>query len=250
MTDPTTGELKGFAGDILVPSFDKLILSMSPTAAVQTLTYHLTEMHVETNNPNEGILTSVAVNKMKQLQRISNSTINLFNRAFIRPQLQTEAGRSFRLTTDERASIQHWMITSEDNSKSVLSTVTTELSWSNNFPWSYNYAFSTSLISTSLDNHWTCFMPALEYSGSSTMSRINAEEANRLWAQINKPENWRDAQNIPMAGSKTLERLRGNSRVTEWVNAMTHDQLQCLRREVQQVQEQHCLSGHDRRWSQ
>ena len=57
--------------------------------------------------------------------------------------------------------------------------------------------FSTSLISTSLDNHWTCFMQALEYSGSSTMSRINAEEANRLWAQINKPENWRDAQNIP-----------------------------------------------------
>lgn len=54
------------------------------------------------------------------------------------------------------------------------------------------------------------------------MSRINAEEANRLWAQINKPENWRDAQNIPIAGSKTLERLRGNSRVTEWVNAMTN----------------------------
>ena len=175
MTDPTTGELKGFAGNILMLSFDKLILSMSPTAAVQTLTYHLTEMHVETNNPNEGILTSVAVNKMKQLQRISNSTINLFNRAFIRPQLQVEAVRSFRLTTCERASIQHWMITSEDNSKSVLSTVTTELGWSNHFLWSCNYAFSTSLISTSLDSHWTCFMQALEYSGSSTMSRINAE---------------------------------------------------------------------------
>lgn len=92
MTDPTTGELKGFAGNILMLSFDKLILSMSPTAAFQTLTYHLTEMHVETNNPNEGILTSVAVNKMKQLQRISNSTINLFNR--------DSSGHNFRLKQD------------------------------------------------------------------------------------------------------------------------------------------------------
>lgn len=142
--DPTTGQLMGMQGNILRPTFDKAIWSTDPGAAVTTCVYNTTELHLESKDHTTWYLTCVVVNKLKQLQGIGNNTVNLFNRAFIRPQLQIEAGNVVKFTADEQASTQTWEVTSmRDNT--VLHQVTSELSWDSSYLWSFSYVFPTSL---------------------------------------------------------------------------------------------------------
>ena len=137
MKDVATEQIKGINGSTLMPSFDKVILSRSPTQAVTTAFYHYTEGHFTTNN-GQMILSSFTVNKGQQLVRLGNKSINLFNRAYLMPQLQVEAGSTIKFTTDELASTQHWVLES-NNDQSIMSRIATTLSWGNGYLWTYNY---------------------------------------------------------------------------------------------------------------
>ena len=77
MKDVATEQIKGINGSTLMPSFDKVILSRSPTQAVTTAFYHYTEGHFTANN-GQMILSSFTVNKGQQLVRLGNKSINLF----------------------------------------------------------------------------------------------------------------------------------------------------------------------------
>ena len=215
--EPTLGD----EWHILMPEFDKAIWSTDPGAAITTCVYHATELHLESANRNTWMLTCVVVNKLKQLQRLGNKTVDVFNRGYIRPQLQIQAGNVMRFTVDEQASTQIWEVTSSrDNT--VLHQVTAELSWSNNYMWTYNYVFPTSLISAENDHHFICFLQYLEYSGATELQQLSTEETVRLWELLSTLQNWRHLQQISMGGNKTMERLRGNIRVIEWITANTN----------------------------
>ena len=218
---PTTNRLLGISGNILMPEFDKAIWSTDPGAAVTTCAYHATELHLESANHHTWMLTCVVVNKLKQLQRLGNNTVDIFNRGYVRPQLQIQAGNVMRFTVDEQVSTQIWEVTSSrDNT--VLHQVTTELSWSNNYMWTYNYVFPTSLISAENNDHFICFLQSLEYSGATVLQQLSTDETVRLWGLLSTPQNWRHLQQISMGGNKTMERLRGNARVIEWITANTN----------------------------
>ena len=87
MVDQQTCQLRGIMGSTL-PNFHKMILSKIQTGAVTTAFYHATAGHVVTDNKEQDVLTSITVNKDQQLVRLGNKTVNLFNRAYIIPQLQ------------------------------------------------------------------------------------------------------------------------------------------------------------------
>ena len=97
---PTSNRLLEMSGNILMPEFDKAIWSTDPGAAITTCVYHAPELHLESANHNTWMLTCVVVNKLKQLQRLGNKTVDVFNRGYIRPQLQIQAGNVMRFTVD------------------------------------------------------------------------------------------------------------------------------------------------------
>ena len=88
--------------------------------------------------------------------------------------------------------------------------------------WTYNYVFPTSLISAENDDHFICFLQSLEYSGATVLQQLSTEETVRLWGLLSTPQRWRHLQQISMGGNKTMERLRGNIRVIEWITANTN----------------------------
>ena len=114
----------------LMPSFDKMILSKSPTGAVTTAFYHATDRHVVTANKEQYVLTSVTASKDQQFVRLGNKTMNLLNRAYTMPQLQVECGSTVKFTTDEISSTEHGTLMS-NNDQAVMAKVATTLSWSN-----------------------------------------------------------------------------------------------------------------------
>ena len=95
----------------------KMIMSTTPRAAIETLLYKTSEVHVVNNNGNTWILVSWCPNRRQQEFRMGNQLIGFFNRGYQHSQLQLECGNKIRLTTDEKASIQIW---------------------ENNVMWSYN----------------------------------------------------------------------------------------------------------------
>ena len=159
--------------------FRQDVLSRSPAQAVTTAFYHFTEGHIV---PNSGqmILSSFSVNKNRQLVRLGNKTVNLFNRAYMMPQLQVEAGSTLKFTTDERATTQHWVLES-DNDQSVMSRVATMLSWGNSYLWTYNYVFPTSLVVDNNSDHWMALLQAIEYAGATCINRLPQQEGQRIW---------------------------------------------------------------------
>ena len=165
MVDQQTGQLRGIMGSKLMPSFNKMILSKSPTGAVTTAFYHATEGHVVTDNKEQYVLTSIMVNKNKDQQfvRLGHKTVNLFNRAYIIPQVQVECGSTWRFTTDEISSTQHWTLMS-NNDQAVMAKIATTLSWSNSFLGTYNYVFPTAVVTNSeSDDHCQALLHAVAY---------------------------------------------------------------------------------------
>lgn len=216
MKDVATEQIKGINGSTLMPSFDKVILSRSPTQAVTTAFYHYTEGHFTTNS-GQMILSSFTVNKGQQLVRLGNKSINLFNRAYLMPQLQVEAGSTIKFTTDELASTQHWVLES-NNGQGIMSRIATTLSWGNGYLWTYNYVFPTSLVVDDNSDHWKALLQAVEYAGATCINKLPQQECQRIWTLLTDASNYQPLRQLQLAGTKTPERLRGNSQVIEWVN--------------------------------
>lgn len=215
---PTTTNLVGLRGNTFMPRFDKMILSADPGAAISTLAYHLTELHAETQQPTTWKLLSWTPEVHKLLQRLGAMKINIFNRAYCRPQLQLEAGHSIHFTTVEQASINTWDVVSTGDNN-VLSEVMGQLSWLNNYLWTFNYVFSTTLVNNDINNdHNIVLLQALEYAGAQVINRLSQDERQRLWTILDSNQQWSGLKHIQMGGSKTTERLRGNPKIVEWVN--------------------------------
>ena len=164
----------------LMPSFDKMILSKSPTGAVTTAFYHATDRHVVTANKEQYVLTSVTASKDQQFVRLGNKTMNLLNRAYTMPQLQVECGSTVKFTTDEISSTEHWTLMS-NNDQAVMAKVATTLSWSNRSLWAYNYVFPTAVVTNNDSGHWRALLQAIHYAGATCLNRLPQQEFQRLW---------------------------------------------------------------------
>ena len=186
-----------------------------PNTGCNNSLYHYTEGHFTTNS-GQMILSSFTVNKGQQLVRLGNKSINLFNRAYLMPQLQVEAGSTIKFTTDELASTQYWVLES-NNDQSIMSRIATTLSWSNGYLWTYNYVFPTSLVVDDNSDHWKALLQAVEYAGATCINKL-PQECQRIWTLLTDASNYQPLRQLQLAGTKAPERLRGNSQVIEWVN--------------------------------
>ena len=200
----------------LMPNFDKMILSKSPTGAVTTASYHATDGHIVTDNKEQHVLTSITVSKDQELVRLGNEPVNLLNRAYIMPQLQVECGSMWRFTADEISSTQHWTLMS-NNDQAVMAKITTTLSWSNSFLWTYNYVFPTAVVTNSESDHSRALPQAIDYAGATCLNRLPQQESQRLWNLITDNVHFHELQQLKMGGARTTERLRGNSQICNWL---------------------------------
>ena len=199
-----------------MPNFDKMILSKSPTGAVTTAFYHATDGHIVTDNKEQHVLTSITVSKDQELVRLGNEPVNLLNRAYIMPQLQVECGSMWRFTADEISSTQHWTLMS-NNDQAVMAKITTTLSWSNSFLWTYNYVFPTAVVTNSESDHSRALPQAIDYAGATCLNRLPQQESQRLWNLITDNVHFHELQQLKMGGARTTERLRGNSQIFNWL---------------------------------
>ena len=58
----------------------------------------------------------------------------------------------------------------------------------------------------------------MEYAGATCINKLPQQECQRIWTLLTDASNYQPLRQLQLAGTKTPERLRGNSQVIEWVN--------------------------------
>lgn len=224
--DGATHHLAAIPGCSYMPRWDKVLLGQSPTLACQQLVYHLTELHTQTQVPTTWILLSFESNHQQMAYRLGHQNVTLFNRSFQVTQLQIPSGNTLRFTADELASQQIWEVTSTTPELNNLVSATTRLSWSNGYVWSYNLAFRSTLVTNTESPLWYALQQAVLYTGAANITSLPGNEGQRILQLLEQvhptlgnTEGKAINDTIGLHGAKTSERLRGHSRLAEWVMA-------------------------------
>ena len=136
---------------------------------------------------------------------------------YLMPQLQVEAVSTIKFTTDELASTQHWVLES-NNDQSIMSRIAT-----------YSVMGQRILmdIQLCLPNKPRGGWQQRSLEGLATgrgvrratcINKLPQQECQRIWTLLTDASNYQPLRQLQLAGTKTPERLRGNSQVIEWVN--------------------------------
>ena len=224
----TARVINSLPGNLRMDSFDKVILSPSPTGAVTTMFYHLVEQHVSTREPNRFYLVAFNPDFQQTMLRLANTNLNLFARGYNYPQMQIEANKRLRFNTFELASQQVWEIGSTDD-RSFVQTVHDAFNWRTNYIWTYNIAINLAEVTSTDHPSWRATIQALAYSGLQSLNEVDTEVANNVKkllatkdpANSSNKDKSESTQDIGYGGSKTVERLRGSTTLMEFLNSLS-----------------------------
>jgi hypothetical protein len=87
----------------MMPRFDKVTTTLSPTRSTFAMLYHQSEEHVLTSSTGELIMVCWEVNMHRLLALLANKELNLFNRAARTIEVELEASNVWELDAAELA---------------------------------------------------------------------------------------------------------------------------------------------------
>ena len=163
-------------GNMYQPGFDKLILCPSPTMALTTLVYHVTEGHVAPRNTMRAKMFCWQPNDVQQRHRLALQIINFFNRGYhMFTQMQVETNKWHNFTMDEQASSQLWDIELAVNSSAsnIYEQMITTWSWNNGWIWPFNNVIALKMITNTAHLWYPALLTALEYSGLQMIQHLD-----------------------------------------------------------------------------
>ena len=221
---PSSNMPTSLPGNIYCPRWDKLVLTSTPTMALTTLFYHVTEIHVATKESNKVVLLSFRTNLAQQRKRIGDATVNYFNRGYMAgTQCQIETGHNINMTADEIATIQTGEVEATTGGN-VFHQIATALSWQQGWMWTFNLPIQVQQV---VDNQhvWAkAIYLCLEYSGTGIVNTLPAEAQRAINNILETNHPLQQGIQLQHYGSKTRERLRGNPAIMEWVNTTSNFQ--------------------------
>ena len=207
-------------GDMYQPGFDKLILCPSPTMALTTLVYHVTEGHVVPRNTMRAKMFCWQPNDVQQRHRLALQIINFFNRGYhMFTQMQVETNKWYNFTMDEQASSQLWDIELAANSSAsnIYEQMITTWSWNNGWIWSFNNVIALKMITNTEHLWYPALLTALEYSGLQMIQHVDPTLQKQLHDLLALQHPLNSGMQLPYYGAKTIERIRGNSQLWQHV---------------------------------
>ena len=196
-----------FHGHGHMPMWDKMLFTTCPMEALTTMVYHLSEMHVATTEPTTWILVmDVAQHEL----RLAKGVTDLFARGYQHVQHQVQSGRVWRLTDYEKNHQVHQCFT-----------------WQHGYLWTYNIPVCFYDVDMSTERNKRLLLQVLEYSGTQILNNLpqaTGEKLNTILQQMHELQNpaGYNTAHVRFQGAKTIERLRGNPDMPQWVNSVVN----------------------------
>ena len=125
------------------------------------------------------------------------------------------------MTEDERATTQLWEIKATDGGN-VMHKIANKFQWSNGYVWHFNIAINIMEIVDDRSPWYKALCNSLEYNGTQVLQYLPTQAASRLNTLLGNmhPLQQETVRQLPYFGVKTVERLRGNPTVMEFVNTI------------------------------
>lgn len=219
----TNRKVHNIPGSTRMPCFDKVIIATNPQQAATTLLMHLVEAHTATRFQHQWILLTWSQDNMQQPMRYAGEATGLFARAWRYPQLQVESNRVLKLTTTEVATQVIWEIHPTRAMDNMLTCICNKFSWQEGWIWTYNIPLNLRDVEVPpTDEDQRALLQALEYCGTQVTQHLPQDLATKLHMILGNMHSLANkdgysTKELKYEGSKTTERLRGNSNLPAWM---------------------------------
>lgn len=214
------GVIDNIHGSTYMPQWDEMILSTTPGLTMRTLYYHCTEQHISSVDYKTMQLVAIRTTSVRHLHRQGGQHVNYFLGGHLYPQPPIEDHSNMSLILSKKAEQVVYNITAIEDDTNITQAISVKMSWQQGYMWSFNIPLEIKDVATTEDPRFRAFLQALEYTGFQVLQHLDQQDAGhiqQLLSTLDPKLQSAFSVNATCYGQKTLERVRGNASIWNWL---------------------------------
>ena len=214
------GVIDNIHGSTYMPQWDEMILSTTPGLTMRTLYYHCTEQHISSVDYKTMQLVAIRTTSVRHLHRQGGQHVNYFLGGHLYPQPPIEDHSNMSLILSKKAEQVVYNITAIEDDTNITQAISVKMSWQQGYMWSFNIPLEIKDVATTEDPRFRAFLQALEYTGFQVLQHLDQQDAGHIQQFLSTLDPKLQSAfsvNATCYGQKTLERVRGNASIWNWL---------------------------------
>ena len=136
------------------------------------------------------------------------------------PQPQIEDHSNMSLILSKKGEQVVYNITAIEDDTNITQAISMKMSWQQGYMWGFNIPVEIKDVATTEDPRFRAFLQALEYTGFQVLQHLDQQDAGhiqQLLSTLDPKLQSTFSVNATCYGQKTLERVRGNANIWNWL---------------------------------